>query len=84
MEPRPPTADAGGVPPVVLEGVDLTWPGAGTPLLRGFSLALEAGRLTALVGPSGCGKSTLLRLVAGLLPADAGRVEPGRSPPGTT
>ncbi|RME27647.1 MAG: ABC transporter ATP-binding protein, partial [Deltaproteobacteria bacterium] len=58
--------------------------GAGTPLLRGFSLALEAGRLTVLVGPSGCGKSTLLRLVAGLLPADAGRVEPGRSPPGTT
>nr|WP_279615289.1 ATP-binding cassette domain-containing protein [Pseudomonas marginalis] len=28
----------------------------------------------ALLGPSGCGKSTLLRLVAGLEPADSGRL----------
>ena len=35
-------------------------------VLRGASLALRAGKLTALVGPSGCGKSTLLN-IAGLL-----------------
>jgi NitT/TauT family transport system ATP-binding protein len=29
----------------------------------------------AIVGPSGCGKSTLLKMVAGLLPSSAGRIE---------
>ncbi len=29
----------------------------------------------SIVGPSGCGKSTLLRLIAGLIPADRGRIE---------
>ncbi len=38
-------------------------------------LMLEAGRITCLLGPSGCGKSTLLRLIAGLEPVDAGKVE---------
>jgi putative spermidine/putrescine transport system ATP-binding protein len=28
----------------------------------------------SLLGPSGCGKTTLLRIIAGLLPADGGRV----------
>ncbi len=82
MERPTPAAAATRMPPVVLEGVGLTWSGATSPLLRDFSLSLGAGRLTALVGPSGCGKSTLLRLIAGLLDPDAGRVEPGRQPPG--
>jgi heme ABC exporter ATP-binding subunit CcmA len=37
-----------------------------TPVLRGISLRLEAGRSLALVGPNGAGKSTLLRTLAGL------------------
>jgi len=32
------------------------------------------GRSTCCLGPSGCGKSTTLRLIAGLEPADGGRV----------
>ncbi|MEY3034337.1 MAG: spermidine/putrescine transporter, ATP-binding protein [Actinomycetota bacterium] len=38
----------------------------------GFTLS--RGELLTLVGPSGCGKSTLLRMIAGLEPADSGRV----------
>jgi NitT/TauT family transport system ATP-binding protein len=35
------------------------------------------GELVSLVGPSGCGKSTLLKILAGLLPHDAGEVRIG-------
>ena len=43
-------------------------------VLRGASLALVPGRVTALVGPNGSGKTTLLRALAGLHCPDAGRV----------
>ena len=49
----------------------------GTRVLAGVSLTVAAGGCTAVLGPSGCGKSTLLRVVAGLVAADAGRVEIG-------
>ena len=42
--------------------------------LERVDLAIASGEFVALVGPSGCGKSTLLRIVAGLIPATAGRV----------
>jgi NitT/TauT family transport system ATP-binding protein len=51
---------ADGAPRTVLEGVDFT---------------LADGEIVALLGKSGSGKSTLLRIVAGLVPADAGKVE---------
>jgi ABC-type nitrate/sulfonate/bicarbonate transport system ATPase subunit len=46
-------------------------------VLDGIDLHVEAGEVVGLVGPSGCGKSTLLELVAGLAPADRGRIAIG-------
>ncbi len=43
-------------------------------VLRGASLALVPGRVTALVGPNGSGKTTLLRTLVGLHRPGAGRV----------
>ncbi len=44
------------------------------PTLEQVDLRAAAGEFVSLVGPSGCGKSTLFNIVAGLEPADGGRV----------
>lgn len=49
--------------------------------LDGLSFTVPAGSLCALVGPNGAGKTTTLSILAGFLPADAGRVDLlGRGP----
>jgi len=45
--------------------------------LDGVSFEARPGEILGLLGPNGAGKSTLLRTVAGLQPADAGRVRVG-------
>lgn len=42
------------------------------------SFDVAEGDFVALVGPSGCGKSTLLKIIAGLLPYDAGVLRVGQ------
>lgn len=55
-----------------VEGV---WKSFGAhPVLRGVDLEVAPGEVYGLLGPNGSGKSTALQVVAGLLPADRGRV----------
>lgn len=46
----------------------------GNEVLKGVSLNIEKGEVTALIGGSGCGKSVLLKHVAGLMKPDKGCV----------
>jgi ABC-2 type transport system ATP-binding protein len=48
--------------------------------LDGVSFSIRAGEVLGLIGPNGAGKTTLLECLAGVLPADSGRVHlPGRN-----
>jgi iron complex transport system ATP-binding protein len=58
----------------LLEATDLVVARGGAPILRGLSVALQAGEAVALVGPNAAGKSTLVRSLAGLLPLASGLV----------
>lgn len=46
----------------------------GVDALRGISLSIQRGAVTAVAGPNGSGKSTLLAVLAGLLVPRSGRV----------
>jgi sn-glycerol 3-phosphate transport system ATP-binding protein len=61
---------------IAVENVSKHWTTAEGQVraVDGLSFALDEGTLNVLLGPSGCGKSTTLRLIAGLEPADGGRV----------
>ena len=62
---------------VVIEGLSKTYrdrSGHEITALEDVGFAVAHDEFVALLGPSGCGKSTLLGIVAGLIPATAGRV----------
>src|SRR5512141_3276010 len=75
--PAPPPAEMHDTGPVV-SAVDLTRRyGEGetaVDALRGVSLEVSKGQLTAVMGPSGSGKSTLMHILAGLDKPTSGEV----------
>ncbi len=48
---------------------------AGAPVLKGVSVSVTPGDVTAIIGPSGSGKSTFLRCINGLERFDDGSVQ---------
>jgi NitT/TauT family transport system ATP-binding protein len=73
-DPMPTNIEVAGVSMVFRKGTTQT------RALDEIDLAFGRGEFVAIVGPSGCGKSTLMRIMAGLLPATAGRVAFGGRP----
>ena len=59
---------------VELKNVTFSYSRLGEPVLKDFSLSIEAGKSIAIVGASGCGKSTIVKLIAGLYKPQHGEI----------
>ena len=65
---------SGPGPDAVMRLEDVRLRRGGRDVLDGLHLAVPAQGITAIMGPNGAGKSLGLRVMAGLIPAEAGRV----------
>ena len=70
MRLRIPAPERAGDVVVRLDGVHKRY--GDTVVYRGIDFQVRRGERLALVGPNGAGKSTLLRMLAGVLPFEAG------------
>jgi ABC-2 type transport system ATP-binding protein len=62
-------------PAIVAEGLTKSVPGVRA--VDGLSFDVRAGEIFGLVGPDGAGKTTTLRMLAGIMPPDAGTATVG-------
>ena len=60
-----------------LTAEDLVKTYRGRTVVNGVSLRLDEGQVVGLLGPNGAGKTTSFYMIAGLIPADSGRVRLG-------
>ncbi|MFZ4484452.1 MAG: ABC-F family ATP-binding cassette domain-containing protein [Chthoniobacterales bacterium] len=72
--PQPPR---GGQRVIELQGVRQAY--GDHVVYQNLNLMIERGQRTVLVGPNGAGKSTLLKILADLLPLEAGERTPGHN-----
>src|SRR3954453_417868 len=73
MKPVGPPNEAPDAP-MTLECRDIEKAFGGVPVLKGVSLALQPGTITALAGENGAGKSTLMKIASGQYRPDSGQV----------
>ena len=66
------TKDSEKKPIIELKGISKSF--GNNIILDGIDLNIYRGEALVIIGPSGTGKSTILRIIAGLLPADAGEI----------
>ena len=70
-------AGSGSIPPAAMSpAVSTVSSGArrSTFSIKNLNLTIPDGETVVILGPSGCGKTTLLKIIAGLIPPDAGAV----------
>jgi PrtD family type I secretion system ABC transporter len=72
--PTPPPNMSLPVPKGFLSVDNVHFAVKGQPILNGVTFALNPGETLAVIGPSAAGKSTLCRLLLGIWPPNAGRV----------
>lgn len=74
MTAAPETAVDGGVPPPLLEVVNLSKHFPGVQALQGINLDVRRGEVHVLLGENGAGKSTLVKILTGAQQRDAGQI----------
>jgi len=59
---------------MTLSADHVTWSAGGADILKGVSLAVEAGEFLGIIGPNGSGKTSLMSLLAGIRKPKSGAV----------
>jgi len=71
---KPASEKGNGMNAPIVELIDVTKSFGPVSVLKGVSLKIFPGKITALVGDNGAGKSTLIKGLAGVQPYDSGEV----------
>lgn len=64
----------GELPTITFEGVSFKYPGSDAFAVKDINLALQPGKMTALVGENAAGKSTIAKMAVGLYPPTEGQI----------